>query len=145
MADAATPYDIYGECVSLVEEGRHQDAIPLLRKVVEESPEYYDAYYTLARSLYASGRYQEAEEICARLAKLLPRDVAVKELWARALRAVDEPKRAAQVCQRGTGSPCGLVAVRRACAHHGPFLGPQRRVVISFARSTVPHPRPGRS
>jgi tetratricopeptide (TPR) repeat protein len=100
MTEAAAHVDIYGQSVSLAGEGRHAEAIPLLQRLVEERPDYLDAYDALARSLYACGRYSDAEEICARLAKRLPRDVAVKELWARALQAVDEPKKAAKACRQ---------------------------------------------
>lgn len=103
MAEAAVPLEQYGKCLSLIEEGQHDQAIALLQEVIRDRPDYVDAYYTLAESLMAGGRYREAEDLCRKLARRLPRDIGVLELWVKALRALDEPRKAAKVCRRILG------------------------------------------
>ncbi len=68
--------DYYEKGVELHEQGRYEEALPLLRAAIQQGPDYTAAYYSLAVTLYSGlGRSQEA-------AGLLEQVVARDSSWA---------------------------------------------------------------
>lgn len=52
-----------GRAWILYSSNQHEEAIQIVRQVVDRKPDCEGAYYLLCRSLFASGRYQEVAEI----------------------------------------------------------------------------------
>lgn len=69
-----TPYDWFRRAEALLAQKRPEDAVPLLRLLVAESPESTSAREDLARALFDCGRYQAAAEQFSILCELAPDD-----------------------------------------------------------------------
>ena len=55
-------YDRMGRIRSIIQEGKIDEAIPLLESVLKEAPEVIDAYYTLGNCLYKKREFKKAAE-----------------------------------------------------------------------------------
>ncbi|MPY86955.1 MAG: tetratricopeptide repeat protein [Luteitalea sp.] len=64
--EAIEPQEVIDRALRLDLDGQHDEAVALYRKVLERTPESFDAHYGIARALDLSGRYDEARRHFAR-------------------------------------------------------------------------------
>lgn len=67
-----TTASLIGEARKLDLAGRHEEAVALFRRVLEQEPDSFDAHYGLGRALDLAGHYDEAREHFARAIELSP-------------------------------------------------------------------------
>ena len=92
------------EAVALLSEayqatGRDKDAVALLERSVEESPELYGA---LAQVYENSGRWREAAKAYEGAVEDRPTNVSLRSQWAAALLNAGDSKRAREVLEEGS-------------------------------------------
>ncbi len=84
----------------LRKEGRHEDAISVVRKGLEKSPNYPSARLTLARALLDAGRPGEARPELEQIVKASPDNILASRLLGEALQSLGESAQAIQQFER---------------------------------------------
>ena len=65
--------------IGLLEQGRTDEAVPLLRRLIDTAPAYVTAYVLLARSYEAQQQWREALEVWQRAQFLMPNSPTIRE------------------------------------------------------------------
>ena len=72
FASAAARGDELAEAGKLLRSGQHQEAMDLLRSVIQRSPGSYCAYFTLGVAFADAGIYRDAIRMWQRVVELAP-------------------------------------------------------------------------
>lgn len=97
-----TPFGRYCHARALAELNRPEEAIRQLRRAVQESPEFSDAWIELARLLESRGRGGEAAGVYARV---LEQDPGNQDIWLRLVEMEIKAGRPARALERVKAGP----------------------------------------
>ena len=92
--------DRYGRALRHYYQGRSNEAVDILKELVDESPDMVAYHRALADALRASGEEDQSREHLARALRLFPDNVALLESYGSALLAAGQPQDAYEVYGR---------------------------------------------